>query len=648
MNGERAKRKLAAILSADVKGYSRLMGEDELATVETLKLYREVMGSLIQQYNGRVVDSPGDNLLADFASVVEAVECAVKIQEELKLRNAEFPEDRRMAFRIGVNLGDVLEDEGRIYGDGVNIAARVESLSDAGGVCLSGSAYDQVKSKLKLELGYEFLGEQSVKNISEPVRIYRVLAGAKEAGTVVYKHRRDDPKHKRRSTIIVLLILIFGIAGFVAYKLYQTSITPPVELASIEKMAFPLPDKPSIAVLPFDNMSGDPEQEYIADGFTENIITALSKIPEMFVIARYSVFTYKGKPVKIQRVSEDLGVQYVLEGSVQRSADRIRIAAQLIDATTGHHLWADRYDRDFKDLFDLQDEITMEILTALQVKLTEGEQAASWQTTNNLEAWGYFVKASGHFERFQREDNIRAKALFEKAVSLDPNYSAAWLMLAWTHLMDAYLGFGDSRAESMTQAMALAEKVRGMVEGQSEAHALWNTIHLFQKQYELAIAEGRKSVTLGPNNSLGHILFAYTMLFAGEFNEAIDLAERAIRLTPYCSSWYFFVLGKAYRQAGRYEEAFAAFEKGLVRARENRGNLFLPLIGLTDVSVQLGRDTEARNYAADILKIDPNFNLEGFKYIYLYKDPAHLERILDNMRKAGLPERAGDEVSIED
>src|SRR3989338_417536 len=326
------QRKLAAIVSADVKGYSRLMGEDEEATIRTLTVYREVMAVLIGQHRGRVVDSPGDNLLAEFASVVDAVRYAVEIQRGLKVRNADLPVHRRMEFRIGINLGDVVVEGERLYGDGVNIAARLEGLAEGGGICISGTVYDQIENKLAL--GYEYLGEQAVKNIPKPVRVYQV---------------KDEP----------------GVS------------TPTVSGDKSPTLA--LPDKPSIAVLPFANMSGDPEQEYFSDGITEDLITELSRFHELFVIARNSTFAYKGRSADVRQVGRDLGVSHVLEGSVRRVGDRVRITAQLLDAATGHHLWAERYDRGLEDIFALQDEITREIVAALDVRLLRGEQATAWR-----------------------------------------------------------------------------------------------------------------------------------------------------------------------------------------------------------------------------------------------------------------------------
>jgi adenylate cyclase len=344
MAEESFKRKLAAILSADVEGYSRLMGQNEEKTIRQLTSYRAVISDFVKQSRGSVVDTPGDNILAEFASVVDAVNSAVKIQVELTERNAELPMEQRMQFRIGVNVGDVVEEEGNIYGDGVNIAARVESMAEAGGICISGTVYDQVETKLKWQ--YEYLGEKNVKNISRPVRVYKLLM----------KPERS------------------------------------IEVASEDRMAFPLPDKPSIAVLSFDNMSGDPEQEYIGDGIAESIISALAISPDMLVIARNSTFVYKGQPVKVQQVAEDLGVRYVLEGSFFKAGNRIRITAQLVDALSGHHTWTEQYDRDMQDFFDLLDEISKQIAIELQVELTSGDLIRSLSKTRNFKAWTNNIK----------------------------------------------------------------------------------------------------------------------------------------------------------------------------------------------------------------------------------------------------------------
>jgi adenylate cyclase len=374
MTTEKVKRKLTTILCADVKGYSRLMGEDEELTLRTLNTYKEVIGSLIPQHQGRVISSAGDSVLAEFASVVDAVQCAVEIQQVLKAKNAVLPETRRMEFRIGINLGDVIEEGDSIYGDGVNIAARLESLAEAGGICLSESAFQQIENKIPLK--YEYLGEHQVKNIVKPIRVYKAQIET--------------------------------------------------EVASLEKMAFPLPDLPSIAVLPFVNMSDDPKQEFLCDGLTEEIITALSKVSRLFVIARTSTFTYKGKPVKVKLVSEELGVRYVLEGSIQRSGDRIRVTVQLIDALNGYHLWAERYDRDLKDLFALQDEVTLKILKALQVKITSGEQShltQKWNCSENLECYLKYLEAQKCLDQGTIEGNNMARRKAEETLALCPGHT---------------------------------------------------------------------------------------------------------------------------------------------------------------------------------------------------------------------------------
>src|SRR4030043_498417 len=435
---QEVKRKLAAILSTDAKGYSRLMGEDEEGTIRTLNTYKEVMSNLIQQQRGRVVDAPGDNVLAEFGSVVDAVRCAVEIQKELRTRNCEAPRNPKMEVRICVNLGDFIEDGEQILGDGVNIAARLESLSEAGGICISGTAYDQVENKLSL--GYKYLGEQAVKNIAKPVRVYRVLMEPEAAGKVIGE-KRAKPRQWQMATMGLVIGVIVVVAVVVIWKLYTPS-APKEEVGSKEKMAFPLPDKPSIAVLPFVNMSGDPKKDYLSDGITEEIINALSKIPTVFVIARNSTFTYKGKPVKVQQVSEEMGVQYVMEGSVRKAGEQVRITAQLNDALTGHHLWAERYDRNSKDIFIVQDEITTHIITALQVKLTEGEQARVFSKgTNNLDAYTKIMETRYLSYQSTIEGNIRAKKLAEEAISLDPNYAPAYRALAMATIGNIALGW---------------------------------------------------------------------------------------------------------------------------------------------------------------------------------------------------------------
>ena len=628
MTTQEVKRKLTAILSADVKGYSRLMGEDEKGTVRTLNAYREVMASLTQQHHGRVVDATGDNLLAEFSSVVDAVECAVGIQKELKTRNTELPENRRMEFRIGVNLGDVIEEGGRIYGDGINIAARIESLSEAGGICISGTAFDQVRNKV--DLGYKYLGEQTVKNIALPVRMYRVLMEPEEAGKVIGE-KKAKPRKWQKAALIVLAILIVGTSAFVIWRLYLRP-APPLEVASKEKMAFPLPDKPSIAVLPFVNMSGDKEQEYFSDGLTEEIINALSKLPRVFVIARNSTFIYKGKPAKVQQVAEDLGVRYILEGSVRREGNRIRITAQLIDALTGHHLFSERYDRELKDIFAMQDEITKKVITALQVKLTAGEMAGMIaKGTKNLDAYIKYMQAMEFSSKATKEGNAQAKKILEEALALDPEYPRVYMGLAITHFFDVWFGTTESPQQSLARAFELAQKAISLDDSNAAAYSVLGLVYMMKKQYDKAIAECERAVSLDPNSAENIHRLGMVLNYAARPEEAIPYLQNAIRLNPFPSASFFIILAASYRDSGQYEKAIEASKKALQR----EPNTHFAYIHMAVSYIRLGQEKEARAAAAEILRINPKFSLERYAKILPFPQPV-ADRIIEDLRKAGL------------
>ncbi len=627
MAEERAKRKLTAILSADVKGYSRLMGEDEKATVETLKLYREVMGGLIRQYRGRVVDSPGDNVLSEFGSVVDAVECAVKIQEELKRRNEGLPENRRMQFRIGVHHGDVIEDEERIYGDGVNVAARIEGLAEGGGICISRASFDSVKNKLNL--GYKYLGDHDVKNIAEPVRVYKVLTEPEYAGKVIGEERLRRRQWRWAAVGAVAVLII--VAG--ALAIWNFYLRPPFEPASVEKMAFPLPDKPSIAVMAFDNLSGDPEQEYLSDGITEEIITALSKVPYLLVIARNSTFFYKRKPVKIRQVAEELGVRYVLEGSFRRAGDRVRVTAQLIDAIKGHHLWAERYERELKDFFALQDEITKKILWALEVKLTKGEQASTHhKVTDNLEAYLKALQAVDYLNRMNVEGSLLARQMAEEAMALDPEYARPYRVLAFTHVNDIIFGTSKSPKSSMERAYESAQKAISLDDSDPCGYEALSFIYLIKRQHDRAIAEAERAIALDPNRADAHYRLGLALIYAGRSEEATALLEKAIRINPIAPAVYFLNLGRAYRDMGRYEEAIGEFRKAINRAPDSSFSHF----ELAATYSLAGRDEDARTEAEEVLRITPKFSLESVAKRLPYKNPAHTVRVVEALRKAGL------------
>jgi adenylate cyclase len=703
VDSKRVTRKLRAILSADVAGYSRLMGDDEVATFKTITEYREIFSSIVKQYNGRVVDSPGDNILSEFASVVDAVQCAVEIQKVLKAKNDELPENRRMIFRIGVNLGDVIHEDDRIYGDGVNIAARIESLAEPGGICISGSAYEQIENKLAL--GYEFFGEHSVKNIKKPVRVYKVPM---EPGAQRGKKRQRKKWHW---AALVLLVLILAGAAFWYFQSGKEKIEP----VSLDKMAFPLPDKPSIAVLPLDNMSGDTSQDYLCDGISEQIIASLSQVPGIFVIARNSSFTFKGKAVKVQQVAEELGVKYVLEGSLQKSGDRLRITVQLIDAITGKHIWAEKYDRQLKDLFALQDEICMQILTALRVKLTEGDQARNFGVgTKNIEAYLKVMKGLILYQTRTREGTIKGIEMLNEAIALDPEYVNAYVLLGWVHLQNGIYGFTKTPANSFKEAFKLAQKAINMDDNSANANALMGAL-LSEKNPEKAFALGEKALALEPNNADVIAIFAGILRGTKHYEKAISKFKEAIRLNPFPPDWYIEQLLRTYRMAGiydadafstmkraldlnpdnynglawyswtlgcagryteaietsknairlnpkhpyfyqnllglnlflaeRYEEAIAQFKEAISKAPNTpAGNL-----GLIATYVQLGRDDDAFELTERFTKGRPKFSTQKWLDNIHFKNPGDRERFAEAFRKVGLMEKEpGSETSKDD
>ncbi len=557
------QRKLAAILSADVKGYSRLIGDDEMLTIRTLNAYREVMAALIPQHQGRVVDATGDNLMAEFSSVVNAVQCAMEIQRELRSKNAELPENRWMEFRIGVNLGDVVQEGERIYGDGVNIAARLQSLADGGGICISESAHEQVEGKLTCS--YEFLGEQTVKNINKPVRVYRVVTKPEAAGPLRYRDRRLFPKGRWWTYTVLIVVFVVGGMALAVWNHYFRFTPPSPEVSSKQPPVLELPDRPSIAVLPFTNISGDPEQEYFSDGLTEDLITDLSKISGLFVIARNSVFIYKDRAVKTEEVGRELGVRYVLEGSVRKAGGRVRITAQLIDTTTGGHLWAERYDRDFGDIFSVQDEVTERIVAALAVKLTEDEKDRSAQRgTDSLEAYDHSLRGLEYYFRRTEEANAVARQLFEKAIALDPEYAWAYSRLGWTYATEWSFGWSQDR-ESLEQAFKLAKKALALEDALPDAHCLLGNGYLWKMNHSQAVAELKKAIALNPNYADGCAGLSDVLNWAGRPEEAIGWLEKAMRLNPRYPVWYLWGLGHAYFLAARYDEAVATFKRAINR-----------------------------------------------------------------------------------
>ncbi len=627
MTTQEVKRKLAAILSADVKGYSRLMGEDEEATLRTLNAYKEVMAGLIQQHRGRVVGTAGDSVLAEFGSVVDAVQCAVEIQQVLRAKNAVVPENRRMEFRIGINLGDVIEEGEQIYGDGVNIASRLEGLAEAGGICISESAYQQIENKLPLR--YDYLGEHEVKNIAKPVRVYRARIEPETVASKLGEEKKPAQKRLPKAALAIMAVVL--IAGLVAlYQFALRSSPSKTEVASKEKMAFPLPDVPSIAVLPFVNMSADTKQEFVCDGMTEGIITALSKVPRLFVVARDSTFTYKGKPVKVKQVSEELGVRYVLEGSFQRSGDRVRITAQLIDALTGNHLWAERYDRDLKDIFVLQDEVTLKLLTAIRVKLTEGELSLGYGKyyggKQGLDCYLKIMEGNDLVSRRNVKDNNLARPIAEEVIAMCPGVPTAYLLMANVHSLDYWLGSTKSPRESIEKDIEMAQKALALDDTLAEAHGFLGYLYAQKREYEKAIAQEERAVGLNPGDPIVLVYYGAILNFAGRSEEAIPLLQKAIRLNP-VGSYYNHLnnhqLGLAFMYTERFEEAVTAYKKAIQRAP----NYLWSHLLLAATYSMMGREEEAQAEAAEVLRINPKFSLDFWVKTALMKDQSKKDRI---------------------
>jgi adenylate cyclase len=630
MTADKIKRKLTAILSADVKGYSRLMGEDEELTLRTLNAYKEVMGSLIQQYRGRVVSSARDSVLAEFTSVVDAVQCGVEIQQVLRARNALMPETRRMEFRIGINLGDVIEEGDSIYGDGVNIAARLEGLADAGGICISESAYQQIENKLPLK--FQYVGQHQVKNIAKPVRVYKAQIEPEAALSKLVEEKKPVGKQLSKAALAIVAVVVIA-GAVILYQFVLRPSHPRTEVASKEKMAFPLPDEPSIAVLPFVNMSKDPEQEFLCDGMTEDIITALSKVPGLFVIARNSTFTFKGKPVEVKQVSEKLGVRYVLEGSLQRSGDRVRVTAQLIDALTGNHLWAESYDRDLKDIFALQDEITTKILAGVQVKVT-GQEISSkhFKGKQGLDCYLKLCEAQAYYTRWNIPDNNLARRLIEEAIAMCPENPVSYFYLGWVYDHDYRLGNTKSPRETLEKAIELAQKALAMDDSMSGAHALLCTLYGLKREYDKAIAEGERAVALSPGGTTALVNYAGCLNLVGRPEEAIPLFQKAIRLNPVGPSFLYRDFGTALKGAGRLDEAVSAYKKAIQLAPDNT----TAHIGLVVTYITMGREKEAHAEAAEVLRINPKFSVDYVAKTLAFKDQSVNDRVVAALRKAGL------------
>jgi adenylate cyclase len=629
------ERKLTAILCADIFGYSRLMGGDEEATLRTLSSHRKLIDSLIEQHRGRFVNSAGDSVLAEFASVVNAVQCAVEIQTTLKAENASLSPERRMEFRMGVNLGDVMVEGEQIYGDGVNVAARLESLAQPGGICISGKVHDEIRSKLAL--GYQDLGAQQVKNITEPVRVLRVMLDGEAATHATAKGMgRSLRKHWRGGAFSLAgLALIAAVIVFVQHL----SLRPTTTTASIppaQQLPPPLPDMPSIAVLPLTNMSGDREQEYFSDGITDDLITALSRLPGLFVIARTSSFTYKGKAVGLQEVGKELGVKYVLGGGVRRAGDQVRITVQLADATTGEELWAERYDRPLRDIFALQDEIVRRIVTTLNLQLTLAQRGFLIpRETDNLEAYDDVLRGVEYFLSLTKDGNVKAREMFEKAIQLDPKYARAYAGLGLIY----YVGWGlllSPDPNGLERALQLEQQAIALDDSLSPTHRFLARIYVLNGQYDQAVIEAERAIALDPNSALGYDALAEVMNTMARPAEALAAVEKAMRLDPRNPGNYLglrlYEQGFAYTQLGRYEEAIPALKRDLALTN----NLWDHVLLVLDY-IELGQEDAARADAAEVERrsaLNPNTPLGYWAMAGVMNDMAEPSRALVAVEKA--------------
>jgi len=628
------KRKLTTIFSADVAGYSRLMGDDEAATVKTMEQYKQIMSELIRRHRGRVVDSPGDNLLAEFTSVVDGVQCAVAAQNEFRSRNADLPENRKMQFRIGINLGDVIEEGDRIYGDGVNIAARLESLADPGGICISKTAFDQIETKLPF--GYHYLGEQTVKNIAKPVGAYKVLMEPRV--TKGEGSRYKVPDKRRRMATLGLVGTLAIIVGVALWQFFLRPGLPSADKVDLRKVAFPIPGKASIAVLPFQNMTGDPQQEYFSEGMAEQIITGLSQSPDIYVTARTSSFAYKGKSMTAQQISDQLGVRYLLEGSVQRDADRVRINVQLIDGRNGNHIWAKHYDHQFEDLFALQDRITMEVMEISNIKLTAGVSGTNISSRlkhyrpSSLKAYEVWLKGVHHFFQRTRQDSIAARQLFEEAINIDPDFAAAYRYLGFAYLDEVWFRISKSPERSIELAEQAAQKIIVLTPDQPPPYGLLSMINVLKKDYDNAMLYGEKAVELNPNDNSHYFSLGLALYFAGRYEEAIQSLETALRLAPLRPLHLVNNLAWSYLGNKQHDKAILLWSEAIER---NPDYLFA-YKGLTAAYEFSGNHEKACWASEKVMRVNPKFSIAIEEKESPIRDEFFKKRLLDAYRAAGL------------
>lgn len=621
------KRRLAAILSADVAGYSRLMQDDEAATVESLTKYREIFQDLVGRHDGRIVDSPGDNVLAEFASPVEAVEAAVEIQRELGRRNKQLAEHRQMHFRIGINLGDVIgRDDGTLYGDGVNVAARLEGLAEEGGILIAEDVHRQIEGKL--EISFVDVGQHEVKNIAKPVRAYQA-----NLDTTKLKGRPSFVQHGRMLAIASAAVVLI-VVGISAWRLNETPEQTSVETKPVEA----IPAGQSIAVLAFDNMSSDPAQEHFADGMVEGIITGLSRFRRLRVMSRKSTFKYKDQAIDVRDVGRELGVEYVLEGSVQRDANLIRVTAQLLSVEDGAHLWAETFDRDLSasSIFEIQDEIQDSVVGIVggkagiigRAELDELKRRG----TDDLEAYDCWLMAMAALEyTISPEGHLDSRDCLEKAVEIDPNFADAWSELAQIHVQEFKFGYNPRPGDPLDRALKAAQTAVQIDPAHETAHKILASTHFFRGDLDAFFVQAERAIELNPYDALTHAEMGVWIAYAGNWERGMDLTQRAISLSAQPPGWFFWLPYLAHYLKEEYEAA-------LINAQKiNMPDFFLTHIALATSYAQLGRETEAQAAMRTLLELKPDFGSEARDtFERRNMAPDVIAHILDGLRKAGL------------
>jgi adenylate cyclase len=626
------ERRLAAILMTDMVGYSRLMGLDEEGTIARQKAHRdEIIDPKISMHGGRVVKAIGDGLLVEFPSVVGAVKCAVEVQEQLAQHETEFPENRRIRYRMGINLGDIVIDGEDILGDGVNVAARLEALAPPGGICISRTARDQVRDKLNY--GLEDWGEVSVKNVPRPVRVFRLLCAPEDAGKQLSRPVSSPSKEKPfiiTATVLALAVLISGLIWTQPWR-------PQIEAASMSRMAYSLPEKPSLAVMPFGNLSDEPDQGFFAEGLTEDIITDISKVSGIFVIAKGSTQPYSGKSVKVKRVAEDLGVRYVLSGSVRRSGDKLRITAQLADAIKGAQIWADRYDREVKDVFAVQSEITRQVVKALAVTLKANEHDRLFQKyITNIDAYEAFIRARAAVGAPTRSNIEQGEKLFKRVIDLDPNFAGGYAGISFNYSVKARFRYGDSPDNDTRRALEFAQKAIAADKEFAWSYIALAGAYLANGNHDAAVEAARRAVAIQPNGYEANLFMGFYLNFAGHPAEAVQHLEAANTLSRIDTIRGLDFLGMAYFTNGDY----AKCEETWTRRFDRLGAPDYPHahVFLAGAQAMLNRTERAEASVRRFRHISPQFRLSSWSWINNYKLPEHRKRLYDAAIKAGIPE----------